>query len=205
MRCGCLESTAVREADLGEALTGAANGIVTAEAKARVRARAASRSRRFPRALFLRPCRRAGRAPEGRGGALARSFWPARRRMRPGSDLCASRCCASIRAPRCRRPAPVPRHRMHRARARPMSPRQARCRPSSATPWCAAWWRGSPSASSRTVPTSKAGCGCCAPIWCSATRSRRAHRPATRGARSKAMPDGLRRLDDAIKGLGLEG
>ncbi len=39
-----LESTAVREADLGEALTGAANGIVTAEAKAA-----------FDRALRLDP------------------------------------------------------------------------------------------------------------------------------------------------------
>ena len=34
MRCGCSAPTAEREADLGEALTGAANGVVTAEAKA---------------------------------------------------------------------------------------------------------------------------------------------------------------------------
>ena len=66
-----LGATAEREADLGEALTGAQNGIVTAEAKAAFERARRPRSARRPGALFPRACRRAGRTPEGSRRGLA--------------------------------------------------------------------------------------------------------------------------------------
>ena len=64
--------SAERRADLGEALAGAAGGVVTAEAKAEFERAIAIERGRGQGALLPRPCRRAGR-PQRRGGVdLAR-------------------------------------------------------------------------------------------------------------------------------------
>ena len=54
------------------------------------------------------------------------------------------------------------------------------------------------------APTSRAGCACCALIWCWATRTARAAAGDARRALA-SDPDKLRRVDELIKGLGLEG
>ena len=62
---------AEREADLGEALTGGANGIVTAEAKAAFERALGLDAARRAVALFPGPCRRAGWTAERSGRGLA--------------------------------------------------------------------------------------------------------------------------------------
>ncbi len=74
-----LGATAEREADLGEALTGAANGIVTAEAKAAFERALDARSERRPGALFPRPRRRAGRTAARKRPRSGARCWPRRR------------------------------------------------------------------------------------------------------------------------------
>ena len=121
-----LGATAEREADLGEALTGAANGIVTAEAKeAFERARRARSATTFKARYFLGLAAEQDGRREGRRRDLARRCWRRRRRMRRGPASCANRWRASIRTPLPRVARP--------GRARTMSRRRARCRPSSAT------------------------------------------------------------------------
>ena len=67
-----LGANAAREADLGEALAGAANGVVTAEAKAAFERALQLDADGFPCALLPRACGRAGRPPQGGRRDLAR-------------------------------------------------------------------------------------------------------------------------------------
>ena len=129
-----LGATAEREADLGEALTGAQNGVVTAEAKEAfdraVGARSATMSRRAISSA-LPPSRTAGRRSRRRRGGRC---W----RKRP-PDAALGRFCPAI-AGACR----SGRGGASRGRAPTRSRRRTRCRPSSATRWCAAWSHGLP-------------------------------------------------------------
>ena len=84
--------TAEREAALGEALVFAANGVVTAEAKAAFERAVALDADERAGALLPRPCRRAGRRPHASRRDLAR----ADRRRSPRCAL------ARFRAPRAR-------------------------------------------------------------------------------------------------------
>ena len=202
-----LESTAVREADLGEALTGAANGIVTAEAKARVRSRArVSIPAISARDIFpvWPPSRTGGRKMRRRSGA---GFWRARPPTRAGSDLCARRCCASIRPPT------LPPSRPNAA-----SPDAAPGAPSAAD--VAAASQMSPEQRDTMVRGMVARLaerlkqdGSDVEGWLRLLRAYmvlgdKEQARASAGEARRALEgnaDGLRRLDDAIKGLGLEG
>ena len=98
-----LGANAEREADLGEALTGAAGGVVTAEAKAAFERALGLDANDFRARYFL------GLAAEQDGrptdaAAIWRRCWRACRPMRPWSASCASRWRASIRV----RPTPAP-------------------------------------------------------------------------------------------------
>ena len=88
--CACAARPPSGEADLGEALVAAANGVVTAEAKAAFERAVALDARERQGALFPRPRRRAGRPARRRRGHLARACWPARRPTRPGPTSSAS-------------------------------------------------------------------------------------------------------------------
>ena len=172
-----LGPSAAREADLGEAITGAQNGIVTAEAKeAFDRAVALDpRDVRPDISLGLPPSRTdAQKRPPRYGGRCSRRH----RRMRRGRASCVSRWRGSI---------PPPRHHRSRARARTMSPRQAKCPPSSGPRWCGAWCRGLRNGSSRTAAMSRGGCGSCALIWCWVTRNRLAPPRAKLAGRWRAI------------------
>ena len=194
-----LGSTAVREADLGEALTGAANGIVTAEAKAA-----------FDRALRLDPADfRAryfsGLAAEQDGRPKdAAEIWrrlPEAPRTRAGPDLCARRCCASIRRqlPPSR---PMPRTgcagRRGRCRGSQMSPEQRDT-----------MVRGMVARLAERLKQD----GSDVEGWLRLLRAYmvlgdKEQARASAGEARRALEgnaDGLRRLDDTIKGLGLEG
>ena len=91
--------TATRDADLGEALVAAANGVVTDEAKHDFETRRDARSARGQGAVFSRSCRRAGRQPRR---APPRAGAPCSKRRRPtrrGSVSCAPRSAASPASP----------------------------------------------------------------------------------------------------------
>ena len=121
MRCGCSAPTAEREADLGEALTGAPNGIVTAEAK-QAFDRAVGLDARDVRARYF-----LGLAAEQDGRPKeAAAVWRALLAEAPagcGMGRVRARIAGARRAGRRRR---------SRDRARTMSRRPAKCRPSSA-------------------------------------------------------------------------
>ena len=103
-------ASAEREADLGEALIGAANGIVTAEAKAAFERALTHRSPSISRrAIFLGVAAEQDGQAAGRGRDLARDAGGRASRMRHGSDSCAQalarvdpaqRAVAQGRAPR---------------------------------------------------------------------------------------------------------
>ena len=83
-----LGATAEREADLGEALTGAANGIVTAEAKEAFERARRPRSRAVKARYFLGLAAEQDGRRDGSGRDLARACLPTRRRTRRGSTSC---------------------------------------------------------------------------------------------------------------------
>ncbi len=140
------------------------------------------------------PSRTAARRRRPRSGGRC---WRRRRRTRHGPASCVNRWRASIRAAAAAAAAGTERRRC-RGGKRNVA-RAARRR------WCGAWWSGLRNGSSRTAPMSRAGCGWCAPIWCWATRNRRARPRATRAARSRAIRTSCGRVDELVKGLGLEG
>ena len=199
MRCGCSAPTAAREADLGEALTGAANGVVTAEAEGGVRARAALDPGDFRARYFIglaaeqdgRPKEAAAdlaRAAGGRasGRALgrirarvagARRCARGRRQAAPSAESEAADIAAAGEISPEQRDDNGARH--GRAARRAPEARRLRCR--------------------------RMAAAACAPIWCWATRQGGAAPPPTRGARLPSEPDKLRRLEELVKGLGLEG
>ena len=197
-----LGATAEREADLGEALAAAANGIVTAEAKAAFERAVALDAERRQGALLPRPRRRAGR-PARRGRRdLARAARRARRPTRPGSRKlrraqAARRGVAQRRRGDRRRQSAAsaagPSARGHRGRRRAHARAAQRHDPRHGR-------AAGRAAASRTAPTSRDGCGWCAPIWCWATATRRAPPPPTRAARSRSEPDKLRRIDELVEG-----
>ena len=92
--------TATREADLGEALAGAANGVVTAEAKAAFD-RSVARDPHEPKARYYLglAAQQDGRNDEA--AAIWRSLWQMRRPARSGSNSCVKRL---LRRPARRRP-----------------------------------------------------------------------------------------------------
>ena len=162
-----------READLGEALTGAQNGIVTAEAKAAFERALGLDARDVRSRYFL------GLAAEQDGRPKeAAAVWRALLAEASADAAWAGFVRESL--------ARVEPGAAAADRARTMSQRQAKCRPNSGTRWCGAWFRGSPNASNRTATMSRGGCACCALIWCWATRSRRGPPPMTRAARLRA-------------------
>ena len=168
--------TAERQTELGEALVAAANGVVTAEAKAAferavaldpsdVKARyflglAAEQDGDREQAVAIWRAMLAGAPPDAPWVEFVRAGAGARRRCGiapgPSDDQVAA---ASDLSPE-QRAVDDPRH----GRATRRAPRIA------------------------TAPTSRAGCGWCAPIWCWAIATRRVPRPPMRAARWRAIP-----------------
>ena len=202
-----LGSTAVREADLGEALTGAANGIVTAEAKAA-----------FDRALGLDPDDFRARyfsglaaEQDGRAEDAARDSGEASGRRAAGRGL--DRICARGAAARRsgRRAAAVPPQCRVTGCAGPPGPSAADV---------AAASQMSPEQRDTMVRGMVARLaerlkqdGSDVEGWLRLLRAYmvlgdKEQARASAGEARRALEgnaDGLRRLDDAIKGLGLEG
>ena len=126
-----------READLGEAMIGVANGIVTGDAKAAFdRAPKLDAGEVKARYFLGLAAEQDGRRDEA-VDRVAQVCW--RRRAagrslgRPGAPICSR---ASIQARQ---------HPRRAARATSRSRRRSRCRRTLATRWCAAWLGGSPS------------------------------------------------------------
>ena len=179
--------TAQRQADLGEALTASANGIVTVEAKTAFE-RAVALDNSEPKARFF-----IGVAAEQDGDkAKAAAIWrDMLAQAPPGAPWAATvqQALASI------------------GEAAPAPPLAAAPPGPSAADVAAAanmsekdrgemirgMVAGSPPACSRTATISTAGSVCCAPIWCWASATRRKPPPAMRARRWPAMPTSFAR------------
>ena len=71
--------------------------------------------------------------------------------------------------------------------------------------WSVAWSPVSPAGCTTTAPMSKVGCGLCAPMPFSATATRQRDAAADAKRALADHPEEIKRIDDLVKGLGLEG
>ena len=187
--------SAERESDLGEALVAAANGVVTDEAEACLPARRRCRSQRAEGPIFSRSCRRAGRQPRRGRRQMARLLESAPPNA-PWASFVARGAGARHRGAGRRQAARAPsdcrgRRKHDRRAAHRDDPRHgaAACRP----------------AARRWQRRRRLACAWCVPMSYSATATRRRMPPPMPGARWSDHPDEVKRIDDLVKGLGLEG
>jgi cytochrome c-type biogenesis protein CcmH len=144
--------TADRQASLGEALAGAAGGVITTDAKGAFE-RALVLDKSNPRAQFY-----LGLAAERDRASEAVDRWQSLIAHAPGDAPRLAYVREARRASNHRARRPRLRAPPARVRARRTWPAPPKCRPPNVIRWCAewssAWRRGCPP----MVPTSKAGC-----------------------------------------------
>ena len=121
-----------------------------------------------------------------------RALLAKRRRVRHGSTLCAASWRVTPAAGRYAGPSASERSRL-RTDAE-----------ASGWRWSAAWWRSCPSAAYQWQRRGRLVCAWCAPMSCSVTGQGKGRR-RRRQARARRRPEYVKRIDDLVKDLGLEG